>query len=291
MRTLFLRGLAVVVLVFLVIFAARLGYGYLAFPDQSGEQLFAPVGGDEGDFEVNRKNYASLKWQAKTGLDPSPGTLDQKYEKIGLLSSRTGVFDDDEKRLRDLVGSYSALIQFEQMGGLPGSRILKLGIGVVPARFDRFLEEAKKIGTLNSFRVQKIDKTHEFKGLQVKRTSLEKAREALLALKGKEGRIEELVELEKKILEIEGEIQCLGIQLGDFDLENEFCTVKCTLMEGSFRTNRISLLHRSYVALEWTAMAFFGLLLLVFGTSVTLLVVIVLIQKLPAGPPPPEKAG
>ena len=56
--------------------------------------------------------------------------------------------------------------------------------------------------------------------------------------------------LENRILEIERQLQDLGVSLGDFDDENEFCTVKFSLQET--KNVSISLFHRLKVALEWT---------------------------------------
>ena len=38
--------------------------------------------------------------------------------------------------------------------------------------------------------------------------------------------------LENRILEIEQQLQGLGVSLGNFDDENEFCTVHFSLLEG-----------------------------------------------------------
>ena len=58
------------------------------------------------------------------------------------------------------------------------------------------------------------------------------------------------MQLENRILEIEQQLQELGVSLGDFDNENEFCTVQYTLQEG--KEKKISFIHRVKVALEWS---------------------------------------
>jgi len=72
----------------------------------------------------------------------------------------------------------------------------------------------------------------------------------LIELKSKGGKIDEFMQLENRILEIEQQLQDLGVSLGDFDDENEFCTVQFSLNEG--KEIEISFIHRLKVALEWT---------------------------------------
>jgi uncharacterized protein DUF4349 len=176
--------------------------------------------------------------------------------------------------------------QFEKSSGLPGSQRVELAIGVPPNRFEPMVGELRNIGELSSIRIDKTDKTNEFKELKAKRASLEKTRDALASLKGKGGRIEEFTNLENRILEIEEQIQSTGVSLGDYDQENEFCTVKLSLEEKGAATPGISFRHRAVVALAWT-IKYYTLLLavLIFGTLLTLLVVVIL-QRLNVIPPP-----
>ncbi len=74
-------------------------------------------------------------------------------------------------------------------------------------------------------------------------------RQSLFDIKRQSGAIEEYVNLQNRILEIEQELQDLGVSLGDFDEENEFCTVRFSLVE-SFEV-KVSMLHRIKVAFEW----------------------------------------
>lgn len=138
--------------------------------------------------------------------------------------------------------------------------------------------EMKKIGTLKSFNVHKTDKTNEFKELQGQRSSLEQTRNSLLQLKANGGQIDEYINLENRILEIEGQLQKLGVQLGDYDATNEFCTIKFSLQEKSSSGNSVtSLLIK---ALEWT-IKYYLLFVPILGlASLTLLILAVLLEKL-----------
>ncbi len=88
-----------------------------------------------------------------------------------------------------------------------------------------------KIGSIKSKEITKIDKTNEFRNLNAKKASLETTRQSLIELKKQSGKIEEFVNLQNRILEIEQQLQDLGVLLGNFDEENEFCTVRFSLHE------------------------------------------------------------
>ena len=245
---------------FLLVFFLRLGYGYLQSPDgvqiQSGR-----VGGtiSQGwDFAAGLKNYASKKIGVlsmhSSGQSATPATTtDQKYEKVANIGLYTDKFDDDETRVRTLIKKSSALIQFEQRQGLKGRRLLRLAIGVNPAQFDEFVDEIQTYGKLTELTINKSDKTNEYRQLQAKRVSLEKARASLTELKQREGEIRDMIELERRILESEQEIQKLGVSLGDFDAENEFVTVKILLAEKKAAIRNVSFARRILVAFVFTA--------------------------------------
>jgi hypothetical protein len=287
------KGLLYLILGFVVMFLGRLVYGYLSPPEQAAlnaqsaisQGLITTIGGRGEGFSKN--NYASDKLKIQRGdTFDAIISVDQKYEKVASVVSTTNAFEEDEKAVRDLTNKYSALIQFEKSSGLSGSRRVELAIGVPPNRFESMVGELRKIGELSSIRIDKTDKTNEFKELKAKRASLETTRDALVSLKSKPGRIEEFTALENRILEIEDQIQSTGVSLGDYDQENEFCTVRLSLEEKRAATSRISFRHRAIVALAWTIRYYtFLLAFLIFGALLTLLVVVIL-QRLNVIPPP-----
>lgn len=234
------------VLGFLVLFIFRLAYGYTKTNESYeavGQYLNAAVS--------SQRNYASKKIKmGSTAGTQSSVTVDQKYEKIAEVQSKSLAFDEEEKEVRSQIENYSALIQFEKKSGNKGNRRLNLIIGVPPDNFDALYEDLTKIGNIQSKQITKTDKTNEYKELNAKKASLEQIRKSLLELKSKGGRIDEYMQLENRILEIEEQLQGLGVSLGDFDDENEFCTVQFSLLEG--REAKISIIHRLKVALEWT---------------------------------------
>jgi hypothetical protein len=275
------------VISFVSLFLLRLLYGYIVYPSDvlNDSSNFSPQQMNSG-FELLRKNYASEKSFYKTDSQISkvtaPTKFDQKYEKVGSLSSRTNEFDKEEKNVRDLIKNFKALIQYEESLGLEGKRSLNLGIGVNPDKFDEMIAEIKKIGKLESIQINKTDKTNEYSDLNAQRESLEKTRAALISFKGKGGKIDELINLENKILEVEESIQKLGVKLGEFDTENEFCTIKFSLYE-SGRANKswfISLLQRIKTAFEWTVKYYLLTAVLLTFAAMGILIFIIILEKL-----------
>ncbi len=272
---------------FIALFFLRLIYGYVSYTDESVGQFSNQNFNQQNSFELLRKNYASERKLNKSGSQSLPlptqsKSFDQKYEKIGSMSSSTNEFEKDEKNTRDLIKNFKALIQYEESSGLEGRRHLNLGIGVNPDKFDEMILEIKKIGRLESIQVNKTDKTNEYSDLNAQRESLEKTRAALMSFKGKGGKIDELINLENKILEVEESIQKLGVKLGEFDTENEFCTIKFSLSE-SGRANKSwlkTLLQRMKIALEWTIKYYLLLVVLFVFAAIGILLFILILEKL-----------
>lgn len=277
------RTAIVFVLGFLALFAARFAYSYVKQPirpPHSGGMLQTFSSGG-WTFAKGLRNYASTKVKFQPAqVGAAFRSVDQKYEKVANVGLRTLEFEDDEKKLRSLIKDNSALIQFEQRQGLKRSRSLRLAIGVNPQKFDPFVAEVQTIGKLYELTINKSDKTNEYRDLQAKRKSLETSRKALMDLKRREGDIGAMVELEKQILNLEQSIQALGVSLGDFDVENEFVTVKVLLAETRRQIVRnISMWKRLLTTFAWTAQAYALLWLVLAAAAFTGLVVAFLFGK------------
>jgi hypothetical protein len=230
----------------------RFGWGYLTVPD-AGPGTEADTASFDPSF--NRKNYASEKSRNNpAGTEPEVQARGDKYEKIGTLGLHSSAFDKDERRLRDAVEARAGIIQFEQSSGLTGHRRVQLAVGVPPEQFDGLVELVKGIGSLVSIRVDKTDKTSEYRSLRAQKASLEKALSALHELATQGGQIEQKLAVQARLLELEKEAQELGVAVGEFDDENELCTVKISLVEAA-ALKAPSLLQRAKVALAWTVHA------------------------------------
>lgn len=261
-------------IIFLIMFIFRMSYGYLSSSSEGYDNYSDSFFSSLGDL---RKNYASEKIQHTEMTLGSAAS--QKYEKTATVRSRSTAFEKDEALLKTKTQSFKAVIQYEQNMGQKGFRQTHLLIGVSPALFDSFYVEVQKIGQLRGREVTKVDKTNEYRQLNAKKVSLEKALQSLNELKSKGGQIADFVALNDKILTIEENLQELGVELGNFDSENEFCTVRFSLFEGT-PVAPISFIHRVKVALEWTVQYYLLLMLSVFLFTLFVFLIVVILEKL-----------
>ena len=262
---------------FVVLFVFRLIYGYVATSNDNG-----------GDYSDNffssidnlRKNYASEKIAMKGDVQVSSNMAsNQKFEKTASIKTKSTEFEKDEQVLKSTTKSYNAVIQYEQNLGQKGNRQIHLLIGVNPAMFDSFYIDIQKIGIVKATEITKVDKTNEYRQLNAKKTSIEKTLQSLNELKSKGGQIADFVSLNDKILEIEEKLQGLGVELGNFDAENEFCTVKLSMYEGATEIN-ISFIHRVKVALEWTIKYFAIIAVTTLVLAMTIFILLLIADKL-----------
>lgn len=262
---------------FVLLFVFRLIYGYVAIDtnvvNDYSDNFFSSI-------DNLRKNYASEKVAMIGDVQASQNiTSNQKFEKTASIKTKTAEFEKDEKQLKAKSKSYNAVIQYEQNLGQKGNRQIHLLIGVNPSLFDRFYADIQKIGVVKATEITKVDKTNEYRQLNAKKASIEKTLQSLNELKAKGGQIADFVALNDKILEIEEKAQELGVELGNFDAENEFCTVKLSMYEGETEKN-ISFIHRVKVALEWTIKYFAIIVFTTLGLSLTIFVLLLIVDRL-----------
>ncbi|OHD53634.1 MAG: hypothetical protein A2Y33_06850 [Spirochaetes bacterium GWF1_51_8] len=289
MKAKIIKGLIYLAIGFAALFVIRLIYGF-ATGEKTGvqsSQYYLPAGyannemtiqsGSSGSSFYMEKNFAGEKMM-KNQTDNAGNTvqveIEQKYEMIANMELKSSDFPADEKKMRDLSASNGAIIQYESMQGLPGSRQLQLVIGVPPEKFDYIVKQFQGIGKVKNLSINKYDKTSEYNDLMVQKQSLETMRESLVALKYQKGSIKEMIELQQQILEVEKSIRTLGVSIGEFAEENEFCTVEVTLSEGSgvFRIIFAVVL----LSLEWAFWVYFGIL----GLGAVALFVVFIIVKI-----------
>ena len=238
-------------ILFLALFLFRLLYSFSDY--DAADNGYG--GGDDFFSSITnlRKNYASEKiFNSNTGPNaPGDVAVSQKYEKTATISAATSHFEKDDSLIRAVTKTFEGSIQYEESLGKKGGRELHLSIGVKPASFDSFYRAVQGVGELRSTMISKVDKTNEYRQLNAKKASLEKNLASLNELKNKGGAISDYISLHEKILEVETQMQELGVDLGNFNTENEFCTLRFSLFEGREK-KAISFFHRVKVTLEWT---------------------------------------
>ncbi|MCD8408641.1 DUF4349 domain-containing protein [Tenacibaculum dicentrarchi] len=262
------------ILIFAILFIFRLIYGYRkTFDDTPNQAQFFD------NISNSKRNYATKKYKVKSSIPNQTAIkVDQKYEKIAEIKTKSSNFEKEEKSSRKTIEKLDALIQFEQKSGNKGYRKLNLVIGVPPENFDSIYNQLITIGKVQAKQITKKDKTNEYKELNAKKQSLEKIRNSLIELKSKGGKIEEYMGLENRILEIEQQLQGLGVSLGDFDDENEFCTVQFSLLEG--KEVKIGIMQRVKVALEWTVKIYLRIMTTFFFLTLFAYLILLGIDKL-----------
>jgi hypothetical protein len=264
---------------FVLLFVFRLIYGYVETDQNSRSDYSGNFFSSINDNDL-RKNYASEKISMKGDLQVAPNIAsNQKFEKTASIKTKTSEFEKDEKLLKSKTKSYNAVIQYEQSLGQKGNRQIHLLIGVNPAQFDSFYIDIQTIGVVKATEITKVDKTNEYRQLNAKKTSIEKTLQSLNDLKSKGGQITDFVALNDKILEIEEKAQELGVELGNFDTENEFCTIKMSIYEGATEQS-VSFIHRVKVALEWTIKYFAVLIVSIFFVVLSIFIILLIADKL-----------
>lgn len=263
---------------FVLMLACRLLYGYIA----TDSNISASIHANDffGSIDNLKKNYASENQIARQGINQQAAfSTSQKYEKTATQRAKTSQFEKDAAAIKTQTKNFEGVIQYEQNTGNKGNRELHLLIGINPEKFDSFYAQIQGIGNVTSTEITKIDKTNEYRQLNAKKASLEKTLLSLNELRSRGGVISDYVSLHDKILEIETKMQELGVELGNFDTENEFCTIKFSLFEGAPKTG-ISFLSRLKTALEWTIQYYAILAVSLLLLSASIFILLLIIDKL-----------
>jgi hypothetical protein len=268
---------------FAALLGGRLGWGFVTNPPGGGAGWIGDGGAPSDPLE--KRNYASKS--ASGGGGGAGG--EQKYEKVGTLVARSKRFEDDEAATRAAIERHRGVIQRERRSGLPGARSLQLDVGVPPEDFDAALATLSRVGTPHSFDVVKTDKTNEYRALQAERASLEKTRAAMAELRGRGAgggaELVELVDLEQRMLELERQIQELGVRLGEFDAEQSMCTVRVALHEARphVAPSGPTWGRRLQVAFAWSVQAWARVVGAVLLGAIGVLVLVLLAKRVRAG--------
>jgi len=207
--------------------------------------------------------------------------LEQKFEKIATLYSYSKSFDKHEKQVRNLVKKNKGLIQYQQRLGIKKNKLLYLSIGVPPERFDDFISHLKKIGSIEFFKVIKKELTSNYSTLLAKKKALIKFQRSLSRLKNKGGKISEFMTLEQQISSIETQIQDLDVQIKQYKISNNFCTVNFSITnQRAKEIEGFSFLSKIWMALRWTVQVYVKIVLILFLSVFSLFIIYKLFEKL-----------
>jgi hypothetical protein len=249
-KTVFLGLLALYVL----IFAARFVYDLMTYEDPAISVNYYYTG-YRNDFK-SQSNVASLRKEYIGAIPGSIEILEQKYEQIANVTTKTVSFNNDLAKLDAAIEQAQAVIQTEASQGLAGSRTLMRTIGVKPQYFDSCVESVKEIGMLISFSSQKTDKTYEYRQMLAHKQELEKRLSSYYSLRERSGSIQELISLEDKIIEVESNLLKQAVDLGEYSDDNALCTINVSLYEG----NPASITRIIWNSFTWVNICYFSIL-------------------------------
>lgn len=241
-------------ILYVVIFAARYTYDMLTYKDPSVSAGYQS-GGFRNELRMT-SNVASFRKEYAGETVGSVEILEQKYEQVATVTAKTVAFDSDLLKLDDAVEQAQAVIQAETAQGLAGSRTLTRVIGVKPQYFDGLLETVKQIGLTVTSTSQKTDKTYEYRQMLAQKQELEKRLESYKSLRGRSGSVNEMLSLEDKIIEVESLLLQQAVDLGEYSDDNALCTINISLYEG----NPANPARVIFSSLKWAAVCYFSVL-------------------------------
>lgn len=237
---------------YVLIFIARSVYDLITYEDLTISDGFVYTGLKEEALMMSNVASYRKEYKGAAGVE----VLDQKYEQIASVSAKTVKYDDDLAKLDSVIEGSQAVVQTENAQGLAGGRKLTRKIGVKPQFFDECLAGVSKIGTPISSTTQKIDKTYEYRQMIAQKQEYEKRLESYIALRDHGGSINELLNLEDKIIEVESQILRQSVDLGEYSDDNALCTINFSLYEG----NPVSIARKIWNAFVWTNKCYFAVL-------------------------------
>ena len=258
----FKRTILGLAILYLLIFFSRAAYDLVTFEETVATDNYNIYYTAEKDSRV-AGNYASEKMVYDAG-GAAASVLDQKYERIANIVSKSLNYDSDMERFNALLEEYRAVIQMENRRGLTGSRRADLTIGVRPEAFDTMQAAVSQIGVSVSSSVTKTDKTYEYRQMLAEKETLERRRASYEELRKLGGGIPDMLSLEDKIIEVESQIQQQLIGLGEYSDDNALCTINYTLYEGS----EAGTLRKLWNALKWSTTVYAIILSIALFTAV-----------------------
>ena len=129
----------------------------------------------------------------------------------------------------------------------------------------------KKVGVLVSSTSQTNDKTYEYRQMLAQRQEMEKRLDSYTALREHSGSINEMLNLEDKIIEVESMLLQQAVDLGEYSDDNALCTINFSLYEG----NPMNVGGIIWGAFLWATACYFAIL----GGVVSLCIAAVVLIK------------
>jgi hypothetical protein len=254
------RIFALLVALFVLLLAGRFTYVMLSPDWEVGNYSDYGTGFLEGMSESLTNNIATNRLSSGSAAVVGDMPLDQKYERVANLTSKSLRFDQDLAAAKQAaLVKFGGVMQAENSSGLLGSRSVMLTIGVRPESFDGLRKALEKIGKPTDLRVATSDKTAEFRKLLAEKEGLESRMQRYEQLKKQGGSLQDQLALEAEIAKVDAELREKLVGLGAFGDDQGLNTIHFSLYEGS-SANAAQKLAQS---LGWAVRTFAIILLLV----------------------------
>ena len=143
------------------------------------------------------------------GNNPFPGNEETRIRLNASLSLKVKNLDQDVKRIQDMVSHYSARVTNSNSGRaeLP---YVNMTILVPRSSFNDLLTDIKQIGeSVTNENIQSTDVTEQFIDIEAKLNVMKKTEDRFIELMSDTHSIEEIIQVEKELMRIRGDIDSL----------------------------------------------------------------------------------
>ncbi|MDP2892052.1 MAG: DUF4349 domain-containing protein [Bacillota bacterium] len=178
---------------------------------------------------------------AGTGQAYAPGAnaplADQKLIRTATIEMQTQNYDTDLEKIYTRIQALGGYIEnSSETGKKPEEgeiygRIAYYLARIPKVRFDSFLKELGKIGTLVSRSVESQDVTGQYADTDNKLETAQKKLELLQNFFAKAKTVDEMLDIESRISQVEQDIEALSGQLKYYDSQVDYSSVSITLQE------------------------------------------------------------
>lgn len=208
----FKRLVAFLILAFVLLLALRFVLGYF-YEFERNQWGLGPAVRESKSYLFSSIEYDKAVYNNRQALADAPlaeqiGQI-EVFAKEARLTATTRDFQSAEADARAAIDQHEALIRIERKQGLKPDRSVQFVIRVAAERFAGLVDALRALAPLESFSVNKEDRSGQARLLIIEKQSLTDYRDSLQALRQADGEVADLLALEEKIQQIQRQIEQL----------------------------------------------------------------------------------
>lgn len=216
--------------VIFILFGCSSGGANASFKTGAAAADAAATAGQAGTGAVKMSASASEKTTA------AASSANRKIEKSAGVVIETVNYEKSTARFEPLVGSYGGYIESSSIEGKASGGADRLRIATYTARIpaeklDGFLNASSDIGNVASKSVSGRDVTQAYVDTNAQLTSLQAERDRLLDFMDKASSMDNLLKIEERLTQVQGQIEQLTAELKNMDSLISYSTVTVTIRE------------------------------------------------------------